>query len=103
MPSRCQLIHGYELLSDGRTVWVNGPSGGLVGRFSKNGIDIHHPVEIQVAAGKVCAMCKPGPTNLIDWYAFCNEMINRYGVYVGDKHMPTFLKVSGGTRTQEAS
>lgn len=93
MPIHSEIQGRYELQSDGKTVWVNGPSGDNIGRFSERGIDIHHSVEIQLATGKVCALCKPGPCTLIDWYNFRTEMLNRYGVTIADKHMPRYLHV----------
>ena len=88
-----EMVGGMEIMSDGRTVWVNGSDGGLLGRFSRAGIDIHHPVAAQVETGKQCLNCKPGPTDGTDWTAFRDGMRDIYGAEISDRHTPDFLKV----------
>jgi hypothetical protein len=74
-----------EIKSDGRTVWVNGPTA-LIGRFSRMGIDVH--------IDGVCAGdgCKPGPCTLEHWGIFKAQMLKVHGVKVSDRHMPKYLK-----------
>jgi hypothetical protein len=82
---------GTEIWSDGRTVWVNGTDGCCLGRFSKNGIDIHKDAAGQMASGDQCLDCKIGPTTNDDWLSFQAGMKRHYGISVDDKHMPKFL------------
>lgn len=81
---------GYEILSDGRTVWVN-DSFINVGRFSRNGIDIHHRAEEQILSGKQCLDCKAGPCTDADWDHFQKGMMFHFGVLIGDEHKPKNL------------
>lgn len=80
-----------EIFGNGKTVWVNGSDGSSLGRFSWAGIDIHHPVSMQME-GKVCYDCRKGPTNLQDWSDFKSIMKARYQAEISDRLMPKFLK-----------
>ncbi len=82
-----------EIKSDGRTVWVNsGEDGTNLARFSKMGIDIHKTSEQQIATGKQCIDCKPGPTSYSDWKGFKQTMLDIYKIKISNKHMPDFLE-----------
>jgi len=74
----------YEIDSDGRTVWINGPI--LLGRFSKNGIDVH--VDAQCIDGS----CSPGACGLKEWREFQVLMHAHHEIDVPDNHMPKYLK-----------
>lgn len=82
--------NGYQILSNGKTVWVNGPDGCSAGRFSPiGGIDIHKSFEEQVKdLGDPCLDCKPGPCDVSDWQYFVDGMKKYYNVEVGDEHRP---------------
>jgi hypothetical protein len=41
----------HEIISDGRTVWVNGSDGICLARFSRFGIDVHNDAFGQMAGG----------------------------------------------------
>jgi len=41
-----QIVAGYQVLSDGRTCWVNAPTGESVARFSAVGIDVHRRIDL---------------------------------------------------------
>ena len=89
---RC-LAHKHEevplasITSDGVTVWVNGP-GGLLGRFGRNGVDIHRPLNDQEEKGE-CLSCTHEPTTLADWNLFVQQMLKHCGVSVHyEKYMP---------------
>jgi hypothetical protein len=73
-----------EVLSDGSTVWVNGPNG-MMGRFNRQFLDVH--------INGVCAGdgCTPGPCSLEHWKTFKAKMLEIHGVRISDKHMPTYL------------
>lgn len=80
-----------EITSDGRMVWINDNSGCCVGRFGKNGIDVHHSGPMQMDLGEQCLEFKIGPTNFSDWRDFQGAMKRHYRVMVKDAHMPKFL------------
>lgn len=47
-------LHEVVVSGDGATVWVNGPDGSCIGRFSKRfGIDVHHTGTRQAEEGRV--------------------------------------------------
>lgn len=53
-----QPIHDIEVSHDRKIVWVTAGDGSCVGRFSKRfGIDVHKPVEEQLASGSQCLHC----------------------------------------------
>lgn len=72
--------------SDGVTVWVNGPAF-CMGRFGRNGIDIHRAPGSQLELGE-CLFCTHAPTTEEDWETFKTKMNELYGVTVSDKHRP---------------
>lgn len=76
----------YDVLSDGETVWVNGPEG-CIARFGRAGIDIHRPASEQLEKGQ-CLHCTHGPTTANDWQTFVLEVDQFFGVKVAGVHMP---------------
>jgi hypothetical protein len=86
-----EINGSFEIVSDGRTVWVNAEDGCCVGRFSVNGIDVHHDGASQLALGKQCLDCKPGPCDLSDWRHFQRAMREHYGIWINTKHRPEYL------------
>lgn len=80
--------NGTEIQGDGRTVWVNGPDGCNIGRFSQLGYDVHHGVKIQVRTGAVCQDCKEGPLSGPDWESWCESMQSLAGVAVPLRFKP---------------
>jgi hypothetical protein len=84
--------NGHQVLSDGRTVWINGPDGCSVGRFSAHGgIDIHRPAEEQRTLG-ACLFCKPGPSGPDDYTQFLRLLGDLFGVEVDERHRPKTLE-----------
>jgi hypothetical protein len=75
-----------DITSDGVTVWVNG-AGGLLGRFGRNGVDIHRPLSEQEEKGE-CLLCTHEPTTLADWEMFVQQMLEHFGVSV---HYETYM------------
>jgi hypothetical protein len=71
-----------EVTSDGDIVWVN-TAGGAIGRFGRNGIDIH----TRDTSG--CLYCTHAPTGPWDWHIFQQKMWEMHGVMVTDEHRPT--------------
>lgn len=82
---RPKLNRDYTIETDGRVVWVNGLAA-LVGRFSKNGIDVH------VDGKCVGDSCSPGPCTVEHWREFQKKMVDLHGITVPDKYMPKFLR-----------
>jgi len=82
-----------DITTDGVTVWVNGPRG-LLGRFGRNGLDVHRPVEDQQEKGE-CLFCTHEPTTLADWKVFVEKMLLHFGVSVHyEKYMPDRLRLA---------
>ena len=75
----------YEIDTDGRVVWVNGPV--LLGRFSQRGIDVH--VDGKCVGDSCSGTWK---ANIEDWRRFQSLMVEIHNIEVPDKHMPGFLK-----------
>lgn len=83
-------MHGvYELSHDGKTVWVNGPDGCCLARFSKKGIDIHRTA-MEQERGQ-CLDCKAGPLEASDWELFRTKMVQYYGIEIPQKFRPKVL------------
>jgi len=75
----------YEISSDGKTVWINGPL--CVGRFCRFGIDVLDGIRI-----KMTTPARPvGGAKLVDWQVFQTLMLDHYGVEVSNRHAPEFL------------
>lgn len=85
-----EVVSGYQVLSDGRTCWVNAPTGESVARFSVNGIDIHRLASQQRTLG-ACLDCKPGPLGEDGWLLFKLSMRQHYSLEVHDRHKPRRL------------
>jgi hypothetical protein len=79
-----------EILSNGRTVWVNTPEGNI-GRFSVYGIDVHRTISQQMEGQPECLACTHEPTNFGDWRRFQSLMKQHHNVTVIDYHMPVAL------------
>lgn len=80
---KSRIHNGYEISTDGRTVWVNSATGMCVARFSLKGMDIHHDIQGQIE-GKHCLDCGPA-----DWETFCQKVQQHYGVVIPIGYAPT--------------
>lgn len=76
----------HEIITDGRTVWVNSPEVCL-GRFGPNGVDVHNDTAGQMA-GHQCLDCRPGDP---DWEAFKTAMLKHHGITVAESHKPGWV------------
>ncbi len=75
-----------QIISDGRTVWINsGTTGVAIGRFSKMGIDVHN------TDGDGCFHCVPGPCGQAEWDRFVFSMKEYHGVVVHERFKPEYL------------
>lgn len=77
-----------QIISDGRTVWVNSEEGHLIGRFGVFGIDIHRDLCEQSDKGE-CLYCTHEVTKPADWETFKVKMREHHKVRVTDKHRPS--------------
>jgi hypothetical protein len=80
----------YEIVSDGKTVWVNGRNG-LLGRFGVNGVDVHRATKEQATQGE-CLFCTHEKTSAYDWCVFRLYMKKYHKIAVPSKYMPDRLK-----------
>jgi hypothetical protein len=80
-----------QVISDGRTVWVNAPTGECLARFGRFGIDIHRPVAEQEAGAPQCLFCTHSHVTRKDWDAFRAATLEHHGVHVANSHQPRFL------------
>lgn len=95
-----EIVNGHEVSWDGRTVWVNsGVDGSSVGRFGPGGVDVHHPVSVQIEIGRVCLACSPR-ADRAGWESFKEAMQSHYAVAVPDEAMPRFLELAGPLERQ---
>jgi hypothetical protein len=77
----------HDISSDGITVWVNNAVG-CIGRFGRNGIDIHHMPGSAESLKTECLFCTHAPTTRADWDLFVKKMLEFYKVNVPAKYMP---------------
>jgi len=81
----------HEIISDGKTVWVNGAEG-LLGRFGRGGIDVHRPAVEQAETGRECLHCTHTAPTAADWDVFVLKMKEHHGIEVGNAYRPKKLK-----------
>jgi len=89
--SREFSANGIEIESDGRVVWVNDPTGCCIGRFSKNGVDVHRTGPEQVELGTQCLDCFHEGNPAEQWDRFVSSMKTHHGVDVSARHRPKFV------------
>lgn len=85
----------FQVLTDGRSVWVNAYDGSAVGRFGPGGVDVHRPVAEQRTKGQ-CLDCVPakgfGPPARELWERFQRRMREFYGLELDDDWFPGGLE-----------
>lgn len=65
------------------TVWVAGPDGSCLGRFSKKfGLDVHTSAEAQLDGAAQCLYCTHSPAGPEDWKIFRAKMLEHHGIEV---------------------
>lgn len=72
-----------EVTTDGRTTWINGPNGSMLGRLSPTGIDVHG----DEGASTHCLDCRVPPDKNA-WEAFRASMKEHHGVEVPQSFKP---------------
>lgn len=80
-----------DITSDGRTVWVNLPSG-CIGHFGLYGVDVHTTPAAQIEGTAQCLDCTHAPTTLTDWRRFQAALQAHYDIEVGDEWIPARLR-----------
>ena len=85
----------FEVVVGSHAVWVNSADGHCIGRFGRNGVDVHHALEDALAGGPQCLACTHRRTTLEDWHWFRELMFLHHAVAVPADALPSFLK-SGG-------
>ena len=87
------LRSGHEIIWDGRVVWVNsGVDGSSIGRFSRQGIDVHVAFAEQLETGKVCIDCS-ADGSAEGWKKFQALLLEHYDVVVPDEAAPKNLRL----------
>lgn len=81
-----------EILSDGKTVWINASDGSCIGRFSRFGIDLHRSATDQMSGHPECLDCSHERPRLEEWRRFQAGAATHYGVIVPDSDCPDFLQ-----------
>ena len=87
----------YELqLSDNRTaVWVHSSDGSTVGRFGRQGVDLHNTVTAMLQGAPECRLCTHGKPTKADWELFREKVLEWWGIRVPeDAFDPKLLKAS---------
>ena len=80
----------HEIISDGKTVWINDATGCCIGRLSRFGIDIHKTGEEQMLTGTQCLDCAHDVPKDEMWCYFTASMLRNHGVLVPENHRPTW-------------
>ncbi len=80
-----------QIESNDTHVWVN--TTGAIGRFNKNGFEVHKKPEEQMETGEECIECYHGKTEVIHWRRWVQEMKKHHDVDIDDDHMPLFLRM----------
>jgi hypothetical protein len=76
-----KILVEVKVSQDGKTVWVNGPDGSSIGRFSKQfGVDVHTTSSEQMSGLGQCLACTHGRAGERDWEVFSSKMLEHHGV-----------------------
>jgi hypothetical protein len=90
------LRRKHQILSDGKTVWVNsGEDGSCLGRFGIHGIDVHNDIKKQAKTGKQCLECTHTKPTSAEWERFRETMEQVYHVRVDSHRRPDWLSRAG--------
>ena len=83
----------FEIAADDRTVWINADSGMCVGRFTKNGMDVHEDALAQME-GKHCLDCAMHLKGDIvkSWERFTASMKKYYHIDIPADFKPHYVK-----------
>lgn len=91
---REDVINNHQVMSDGRTVWVNSIAGGAVARIGRSRIDVHSKDNTS------CEDCGPVEGDLVVmWERFKAKVLEHHGVLVPDDFKPNWVKMNEATET----
>jgi hypothetical protein len=85
-----KFANNFDISFGDRAVWVNS-AGGCLGRFGKNGIDVHRAIDEEGLPQPQCLFCTHAPVNLDDWTRFVDAMKQFHGVDISSYAPPTWL------------
>lgn len=92
------ISKGHQILSDGRTVWVNAPTGASLARLSNFGgrpiVDIHQSLAKQRETGNECLDCRHDLEQSEAWGYFTESVWRNFGVLIGESHRPLWTQKS---------
>jgi hypothetical protein len=97
-----QVLNGYQVMSDGKTLWINGPQGESVARFTANQylklavVDVHADIETQRITGEQCLACEHGEPTREIWERFKAAVLEHYGLKVPEEHKPSGIPAGSG-------
>jgi len=95
-----------EIISDGRTVWVNEASGMCIGRFSARGVDVHRSGDCQLRGESSCLDCVHDLPFDESWDRFVESMLKHHGVSVSASlkpHAPAAPESRSRTLTEDGT
>jgi hypothetical protein len=79
----------YQIMSDGKSVWINSANGMCIGRYTLTGVDIHQDAAAQIATGRECLDCFDRTADPdFDWLKFTEGMKFHYNIDVPEIHKP---------------
>ncbi|MDA0152368.1 hypothetical protein OH460_08640 [Vibrio sp. Makdt] len=78
----------FEIIGDGKTVWVNNINGDCIARFGVLGIDIHTSSEEQINGAPQCLFCTHERTDVNDWVVFKDKVKELFDIDVPEKLSP---------------
>jgi hypothetical protein len=89
-----------QIISDGKTVWVNGQRGECIARLSGfediAAVDVHQPLDVQRETGKECLDCRNDLRGSEAWQHFVAALDRYFGIVVDERHRPTWAKETDG-------
>jgi len=82
----------FEVMGNGRAVWINADDGGSVGRFSAFGVDVHADATAQIETGQHCLACSSSLSPQAGWALFRSSLRDHYGISVPEDLCPDFAR-----------
>lgn len=81
----------YQIEWDGRCVWINDNTGCCIGRFTRNGVDVHRTGPEQVGTGQQCLDCFNDADPSLAWSRFVDSMRVHHRVEIPAGAKPSFV------------
>lgn len=82
----------FEVASDGRTIWVNADDGMLIGRFSQNGIEVHHGSPSNDGDQAIPVFKQHGVAPCASWDVFTQEIEAHHRIVIPDSYRPDYAR-----------